>query len=79
MPDLYLGVLCSDCRTSHDLYNTDRNPHARGCSYSYTCPASGRAVAIRISFPDAVSTAVPRGAVPLIWVADGRRLGRPAQ
>jgi hypothetical protein len=70
MPDLYLDVLCTDCHTSHDLYNTDPAPHARGCSYSYTCPASGRTVAIRISFPDAKATVVPARAVPLRWVAD---------
>jgi hypothetical protein len=70
MPDLYLGVLCGDCRTSHDLYNTDPDPHAGGASYWYTCPASGRAVSLRINFPDAAATAVPAGAVPLRWVAD---------
>jgi hypothetical protein len=72
MPDLYLGVLCTDCHTSHDLYNTDPAPHARGCSYSYTCPASDRAVAIRVSFPDATTTFVPATAVPLRWVADAQ-------
>ena len=72
MPDLYLGVLCTDCHTSHDLFNADRDPHARGCSYPYTWPASGRAVPIRISFPDATTTFVPARAVPLRWVADAR-------
>jgi len=70
MPDLYLDVLCRECRGCHDLYNADVAPHARGCSYSYTCPATGQAVAVRISFPDATATGVPPGAVPLRWVAD---------
>jgi hypothetical protein len=73
MPDLYLGVLCGDCRKSHDLYNADPAPHARGCSYSYTCPTSGRAVALRISFPDATTNVIPAGAVPLRWVANAHR------
>jgi hypothetical protein len=73
MPDLYLGVLCGDCRASHHLYNVDPAPHAPGCSYSYVCPTTGRAVSLRISFPDARSTAVPAGAIPLRWVADASR------
>jgi hypothetical protein len=70
MPDLYLGVLCGDCRTSHDLYNADPHSHAPGCLYEYTCPVSERPVALRINFPDATVTAVPAGAVPLRWVAN---------
>jgi hypothetical protein len=70
MPDLYLDVLCHDCRACHDLYNADLASHARGCSYFYTCPVTGRALAIRISFPDGTATGVPPGAVSLRWVAD---------
>lgn len=75
MPDLYLDVLCGDCRTLHDLFNADPAPHARGCAYSYTCPTTGRAVTVRVSFPDATATPRPTGAVPLRWVADSGETG----
>jgi hypothetical protein len=59
MPDLYLGVVCSECLATHDLYNGDSFSHARGNSYTYTCPANGRRVVVRVNFPDAAGTAVP--------------------
>lgn len=64
MPDLYLGVVCSECLTTHDLYNPDSFSHARGNCYAYACPVNGRRVVVRVNVPDAGGTAAAPAARP---------------
>jgi hypothetical protein len=64
MPDLYLGVVCSECLTTHDLYNPDSFSHARGNSYTYTCPVNRRRVVVRVNVPDAADAAAASAARP---------------
>jgi hypothetical protein len=68
--DQYRATSCRVCGRRHDLYHTSEDGPGDRAAYAYDCPETGVAVFFRPDRPPDVATAVPKGAVPLRWVAD---------